>query len=202
MTILITAFEPFGGETINPSMEVLRALPERIGAASIIKLELPTTFSGCLPPLEAALAAHRPEAVICLGQAGGDAMISVERVAINLDDASAPDNAGVQPKDQPIVPGGPAAYFSTLPVKDLVQAMRSADVAAGLSYSAGTYACNHVMYGLLYWQAQHMPTARGGFIHLPWLPQQAAGKAGSAASMALSVMVRGIEAVIDVLQKG
>lgn len=202
MKILITGFEPFGGERLNPSLEVMRRLPDRLGRASLIKLELPTTFAGCWPPLEEALRAHRPEAVVCLGQAGGDAALSVERVAINLDDARIADNAGAQPVDQPILPQGPAACFSTLPVRQIVDAMKRAGVPAQLSYSAGTYACNHVMYRLLHWQGQHMPAARGGFIHLPLLPEQAAARPSPGPSMALNVMLSGLTAALSVLEAG
>lgn len=175
-TVLLTGFEPFDGETINPSWEAARLLDgQRIGGARVVARRLPCVFGASLTALNDQLRALRPRLVLCAGQAGGRAEIAVERVAINLDDARIPDNAGRQPLDQPIAADGPAAYFATVPVKAIVAALQDAGLPAVLSHSAGTFVCNHVFYGLLRALSDE-PDARGGFIHLPCLPEQAAGR--------------------------
>jgi pyroglutamyl-peptidase len=179
--ILLCAFEPFGGESVNGSGEVARALDGRvIDGAPVVGLELPCVFGRSLDVLRDALAAHRPQLVLALGQAGGRCDVTVERVAINVNDARIADNAGARPIDIPVIAGAPAAYFSTLPIKAIVAALRSAGLPASVSQSAGTYVCNHVFYGLMHalagMSATHPVSApvRGGFIHLPLLPEQAA----------------------------
>lgn len=167
MTILVTAFDPFGGEETNASLEVLKALPERIGGAELVKRVLPTVFG-----LSARLAVDaaeelRPDAVVCLGQAGGRKAITPERVAVNLMDAAGPDNAGNLPTDEPVVPGGPAAYFSTLPVKAMAAAARETGVPAAVSHTAGTFVCNSLMYAMLHYAAEKCPDLPCGFIHVP-----------------------------------
>ena len=151
MKILITAFEPFGGETINPALEAVSRLPERIGDAGIVTLRLPVVFGESAEALREAVRRERPEAVICVGQAGGRAGISIERVAINVEDARIPDNAGDQPRDRTIVPDGPAAYFSTLPIREMEKAVRDAGIPAAVSNSAGTYVCNSIKIGRASW---------------------------------------------------
>lgn len=175
MKLLLTGFDPFGGEPVNAAWEAARLVPEQIGTVQVVKAQLPTTFAGALPTLLAAIERERPDAVLCLGQASGRAGLTPERVGINLDDARIPDNAGEQPADRPIVPGGPAAYFTTLPVKAMVEAIRAEGLTASVSNTAGTFVCNHVLYGLLHALANQYPGARGGFVHVPCLPQQAAG---------------------------
>ncbi|QND84265.1 Pyrrolidone-carboxylate peptidase [Chromobacterium vaccinii] len=168
-TVLLTGFEPFGGETINPSWEAARRLDgETIAGARVHARLLPCAFGSALDALNRELDALRPDIAIAVGQAGGRPDIAVERVAINIDDARFPDNAGRQPIDQLIVADGPAAYFSTLPIKAIVAGLRERGLPATVSQSAGTFVCNHVMYGLL-----HRGGLRGGFIHLPFLPEQA-----------------------------
>ncbi|SUX54229.1 pyroglutamyl-peptidase I [Chromobacterium vaccinii] len=168
-TVLLTGFEPFGGETINPSWEAARRLDgETIAGARVHARLLPCAFGSALDALNHELDALRPDIAIAVGQAGGRPDIAVERVAINIDDARFPDNAGRQPIDQLIVADGPAAYFSTLPIKAIVAGLRERGLPATVSQSAGTFVCNHVMYGLL-----HRGGLRGGFIHLPFLPEQA-----------------------------
>lgn len=168
-TVLLTGFEPFGGETINPSWEAARLLDgETIAGARVHARLLPCAFGAALDELYRHLDALQPDIAIAVGQAGGRPDIAVERVAINIDDARFPDNAGRQPIDQPIVEDGPAAYFSTLPIKAIVAGLRERGLPATVSQSAGTFVCNHVMYGLL-----HRGGLRGGFIHLPFLPEQA-----------------------------
>lgn len=180
-TILITGFEPFGGERRNPSQEIAQALNGRmIGRARVVGAVLPCVFGDSMRELKALLREHQPALVLGLGQAGGRAEITPERVAINVDDARIPDNAGVQPVDRPVVRGGPAAYWSTLPVKALVAALRKNGVPAAVSQTAGTFVCNHVFYGLMHELGRKngarkggVAGVRGGFIHVPFLPEQA-----------------------------
>lgn len=176
--ILLTGFEPFGGEVSNPSWAAAvqaRALLEADGH-NVAAVELPCVFGESINVLNAALARNRPELVICVGQAGGRARVSLERVAINCDDARIPDNAGNQPVDQEVVPGGPAAYFSTLPIKAALDALRVSGIPAEVSQTAGTYVCNHIFYALMH--SLNMPSGtsgtavRGGFVHVPYETHQ------------------------------
>lgn len=194
MHILVTGFEPFGGESTNPSMELVRALDAQIGAAHIHTAILSVTASGGLQAALRAIEKIGPDAVVCVGQAGGRCAVTVERLAVNVDDFSIPDNEGKQPRNLPIVEGGPDAYLSTLPIEKMVEAMRGAAV----SNSAGTYVCNHVMYGVAHYLAQHRPAARSGFIHIPYLPQQVLDKPDKP-SMGLELALRGLTASLEVL---
>ena len=197
-TVLMTAFEPFGGETINPSWEAVRALEgKKIGGATIVIRQLPVVFSEVLNVLNQALEEVKPDAVVSVGQAGGRSDITVERIGINVDDARIPDNAGQQPVDEPIVAGGPAAYLSRLPIKAIVAAVRDAGIPASVSQTAGTFTCNRVMYGLLHWLEQQGSPARGGFIHIPYLPEQAAQHPG-APSMAVATIIQALEIAVKV----
>ena len=171
--ILITGFEAFGGETTNPSAEIARALDGRVIAGRpVVGCVLPCVFGASIAELTRQLRAVRPAVVICVGQAGGRAEITPERVAINVDDARIADNAGAQPVDRPVVRGGPAAYWSTLPVKAIVAALRGRGIPAGVSQTAGTFVCNHVFYGLMH-ALRRQRAVRGGFVHVPFLPEQA-----------------------------
>ena len=190
MKILLTAFEPFGGEDTNSSLDTLRALPE---APDVCRAVLPVTFSGSVPALQAAIRRVRPDAVLCLGQAGGAECIRVERVGLNLDDARMADNAGDIPRDRPIDQMGPAAYFATLPVRRMADAINAAGVRAVLSNSAGTFVCNHVLYGLLHHLAPTCPGVPGGFIHLPYLAPKRSG-------IPLDDAVKAIETALDVVR--
>lgn len=185
MKILVTGFDPFGGETVNPAYEAVKLLPDTIAGAQIIKLQVPTRFALSGTVLEAAVNEHRPDAVICVGQAGGRSAITPERVAINLADASIPDNAGDQPVDEPIRKDGAPAYFTSLPVKAMVQKMRAAGIPAALSYTAGSFVCNSLMYTLLYLIDRQYPAMRGGFIHVPYAMEQAVSKPLGTPSMEL-----------------
>lgn len=198
MKILVTGFEPFGGETTNPSMELVKALDAQIGSAHIHTAILPVTASGGLQAALRAMEKIGPDAVVCVGQAGGRCAVTVERVGVNVDDFPIPDNAGQQPRNVPIVEGGPDAYLSTLPLEKMVEAMRGAGVPAAISNSAGTYVCNHVMYGVAHYLAQHKPTAMSGFIHIPYLPQQVLDKPDKP-SMGLELALRGITVGLEVL---
>lgn len=195
--ILLTGFDPFGGETVNPSWEAARALHgRRIGGHRVVARQMPTQFAASLRLLRAALRETTPAIVLGVGQAGGRTQLSLERVAINLQDARIPDNAGAQPIDEPVIAGAPAAYFSTLPLKAMLAALHEAGVPTGISHTAGTYVCNHLAYAMLHWSARKRGV-RAGFIHIPWLPAQAASRHG-AASMALEEMVRGLEIALRV----
>lgn len=196
MKLLLTAFEPFGGEKINAALEAMKRVRDDMDGVTLIKMVLPTAFRRCVPLVCEAVVRHRPDAVLCLGQAGGRAGMTPERVAINLDDARIPDNEGAQPVDAPILKDGPAAYFSTLPVKDMVAAMHAAGIPAALSNSAGTFVCNHLMYGLMHMLKTECPQALGGFMHVPLLPEQAAGKTPALFSLPVADIVRGIESSI------
>ncbi|MBY8885669.1 pyroglutamyl-peptidase I [Streptomyces sp. PTM05] len=193
--VLLTGFEPFGGDTVNPSWQAVSAVaalpPDGLDVTAV---RLSCVFGTALDELRAAVERVDPALVICVGQAGGRPDLTVERVAVNLDDARIPDNEGGQPLDQPVVPGGPAAYFATLPVKACVLAARSAGVPASVSYSAGTFVCNHVFYGLAHLIATERPRLRGGFVHLPYAPDQVTQ--GGAPSMPVDLAAEGLRAVL------
>jgi pyroglutamyl-peptidase len=193
--VLVTGFEPFGGERINPSWEIAKALPQKIGSHRVIALRVPTVFGKAIESVAAAINKHQPSLIISIGQAGGRAAISVERVAINVDDARIADNVGAQPIDEAVVASGPAAYFATLPIKAMVEAVRKRGIPAEVSNSAGTFVCNHLMYGVLHHLAQSNSKARAGFIHVPYLPGQVTDLPGTA-SMTLEMMTAGIEAAM------
>jgi pyroglutamyl-peptidase len=197
MKALVTGFEPFGGDSVNPSGEALALLPARLGELSIETRLLPCRFGAAISALDRAIAATGPDIVLSVGLAGGRSELSLERVAINIDDARIADNGAAQPVDRPIVPGGPAAYFATLPIKAAVAALRAAGLPAAVSNSAGTFVCNHLFYGLMHLAATGFPALRAGFLHAPYLPAQAALIPG-APSMALDQVARGIEIVLSV----
>jgi pyroglutamyl-peptidase len=197
MKVLVTGFEPFGGDRVNPSFEALGRLPSRLGALDIVTRALPVVYGAALPALREAIAITTPDIVLSVGLAGGRAELSLERVAINIDDARIPDNGGNRPIDRPVVVGGPAAYFATLPIKAVVTALREAGLPAAVSNSAGTFLCNHVFYGLMHEVATGIRRFRAGFLHVPYLPSQAACMPG-APSMAIEQIVAGIEIVLSV----
>jgi len=196
MKILVTGFDPFGGEKVNPSIEAVKLLPNTIAGADIIKVELPTVFGKSIEKLEEALEREKPDITICVGQAGGRSRISVERVAINISDGRIPDNEGKQPIDEPIFEDGENAYFSNLPIKAMVKEMNDKNIPAEVSNTAGTYVCNHIMYGLLYNIDKKYPNMKGGFIHIPFLPEQVIDKKDSP-SMSLDLIVKGLEVAIE-----
>lgn len=201
MKIMITGFDPFGGEPVNPSYEAVKLLPDEIGGAQIIKLEVPTVFGKAGEVLEANIKAEQPDAVICVGQAGGRSGMTVEKVAINFQDARIPDNDNQQPVDKPIKEDGETAYFATIPVKAMVAKMRKNGIPAFISYTAGTYVCNDLMYTLLYLIDKKYPQMRGGFIHVPYAMEQTIEKPIGTASMALPVIAKALEyAVLAVIE--
>ena len=194
--ILLTGFEPFNQETINPSWEAVRALQGwHEGDFVVHARQLPCVFGHANKVMHQAVEELQPSIVIAVGQAGGRPDLSVERIAINIDDAPIADNQMRQIVDQPIVNGGPAAYFSTLPIKAIVHALREAGLPSSVSQTAGTFVCNHVFYGLMHQAHEWGTTMRAGFIHIPYLPQQAAKHPGFA-SMKLEDMVEGLRIAI------
>jgi pyroglutamyl-peptidase len=195
--ILLTGFEPFGGDAVNPSWLVAQSLHgERVGRAQVVAACLPVVFGTSLQRLQALLAEHRPRVVLALGLAASRTELSIERVALNVDDARMTDNAGAQPIDVPVVEGGPAARFATLPIKSIVAALLQVGVPAAVSQTAGTYVCNHVFYGLMHALRRRRGVA-AGFIHLPPLAQ-----ADGAGGLPLEVMVLGVRMAIELALRG
>ena len=193
--ILVTGFNPFGGESINPATESVKQLPDEILGVKIIKREIPTVFDRSIEVLYELLDQEQPDAVICVGQAGGRPNITVERVAINQDDARIPDNEGAQPIDRTIVEDGPAADSSTLPIKAMVRDMKKALIPAAISNTAGTFVCNHIMYGALHYGATKQPNLKAGFVHIPYLPMQTVDKP-TMPSMSQDEIVKGLTELI------
>ena len=175
MKIIVTGFDPFGGETINPSIECVKALPE-IEGVELIRLELPTVFKKSAKRLNEVINDVKPDSVLSVGQAGGRAGITMERIAINVDDARIPDNISQQPIDEEIQVEGEAAYFSTLPIKRIVKAIREAGISAEVSNSAGTFVCNHIMYQALFAATKADKPFKAGFMHIPFIPEQTTDK--------------------------
>ena len=198
MKILVTGFDPFGGEKVNPALEAVKSLPSEIHGAEIHWVEIPTVFYQSAEVLETAIVRFQPDAVLCIGQAGGRASLTPERVAINQDDARIPDNQGNQPIDTPIRLDGQAAYFSTLPIKAMVQAIKEEGLPATVSNTAGTFVCNHLMYQALYLADKKFPDMRAGFMHIPYMTEQVINKPNTS-SMSLTDIVRGIEAAIGAI---
>jgi pyroglutamyl-peptidase len=224
--VLLTGFEPFAGERLNPSALIAEALDGReIAGRRVRGAVLPCAFGDSRRAMLRLMRAVEPDLILCTGQAGGRPNLTPERVAINLDDARIPDNRGAQPRDRPIVRGGPVAYWSTLPIKAMVAALQARGIPAAVSHTAGTYVCNHVFYGLMHELARRslgvagrrlrsrgadlgpgaarartqgrkraaaLEAMRGGFIHVPWLPEQGAAHAGEP-SLPLATMIEGIE---------
>lgn len=192
--VLVTGFDPFGGQPVNPSWQAVAALDgASVAGHRVVGAQLPTVFADSVQVLRHLLRQHRPTLVLCTGQAGGRAAISLERVAINVDDARIPDNAGAQPVDCPVVPDGPAAYFTGLPIKAILQALLDTGINAEVSQTAGTFVCNHVFYALMHELAQpEWQGTRGGLIHVPWLPEQ------GQPSMRVDEIVQGLRVAIDV----
>ncbi len=198
MKILVTGFDPFGGEKVNPALEAVKSLPSEIHGAEIHWVGIPTVFYRSAEVLEAEIERYQPDAVLCIGQAGGRASLTPERVAINQDDARIPDNQGNQPIDTPIRLDGQAAYFSTLPIKAMVQAIKEEGLPATVSNTAGTFVCNHLMYQALYLADKKFPHMRAGFMHIPYMTEQVINKPNTA-SMSLTDIVRGIQVAIGAI---
>jgi pyroglutamyl-peptidase len=196
--ILLTAFEPFGGEKVNPAQEALKDVPDVVAGAGIVKLTVPTVFGKSVETVYGAMKREKPDAVLCIGQAAGRTGLTVERVAINLEDAAIADNEGRKPVDSPVFAEGPAAYFTTLPAKAMVEKIKGAGVPASVSCTAGTFVCNHLLYGVLHHIAREFPGMRGGFIHVPYLHEQVLDKPG-APSLSREDIAKGIEAAVEAI---
>ncbi|MCM3727408.1 pyroglutamyl-peptidase I [Neobacillus cucumis] len=195
--ILVTGFEPFGGEPVNPALEAVKRLNgKEIAGYEVVTREIPTVFKKAIFSLKESIDEMNPDMVICVGQAGGRSTITPERVAINVDDARITDNENNQPIDEEIVPGGPAAYFSKLPVKAMVKIMNDNGIPASVSNTAGTFVCNHIFYGLMHYLDTSGKEIRGGFIHIPFLPEQIVRNPGQP-SMSLEFIVKGLELSIE-----
>lgn len=192
--ILVTGFDPFGGQPVNPAREAVLRLPDTVGGYEIAKLEIPTVFGLAAETVLQAASERQPHAILCVGQAGGRSAVTPEVVAINLREATIPDNAGNIPVNTPVIENAPAAYFSTLPVRDMVQAVKERGIPCALSYTAGTFVCNDLLYTLLH---RYRDTdVRVGFVHIPYLPEQAGE---GVPSMELDTVVEALTAMIEAM---
>ena len=198
MKIIVTGFDPFGGETINPSIECVKALPE-IEGVELIRLELPTVFKESAKRLNEVINDVKPDAVLSVGQSGGRPGITMERIAINVDDARIPDNISQQPIDETIQTEGEAAYFTTLPIKRIVKAIREAGISAEVSNSAGTFVCNHIMYQSLFAATKADKPFKAGFMHIPFIPEQTTDKPSLPLEESTKALQIAIETIRDYL---
>lgn len=198
MKILVTGFDPFGGEKVNPAYEAVKLLDNNIAGADILKLEIPTVFQTSFSVLSKEIDKTDPDVILCVGQAGGRFGVTPERVAINIDDARIADNEGNQPIDERIQADGKEAYFSSLPIKAMVENMRSAGIPSSVSNSAGTFVCNHIMYQLLYHIDSEFSGKTGGFVHVPFIPEQVISKSNQP-SMNLTDITKGLQAAIEAI---
>ncbi|OFI48398.1 pyroglutamyl-peptidase I [Floricoccus tropicus] len=200
MKLLITGFEPFGGESINPSWELVKKLDYKIGNFTLEKLELPTSFEGSSSILFKKVMEVNPDYIINIGQAGGRSKVSIERVAINIDDAPIPDNSNYQPIDQTIKTDGENAYFSTLPIKLIYSELKKENLPIEISNTAGTFVCNHIMYEALYIKDKIHPNIKTGFVHIPYLPEQVENKK-EIASMDMTKMLKVVTEMILIISR-
>lgn len=198
MKILVTGFDPFDGDKINPAIEAVKLLPDKIKNAKIIKLEIPTVFNKSAEVVKKAIEKSHPDYVLNVGQAGGRFGLTPERVAININDGRIPDNDGYQPLGEPIQNDGDTAYFTQLPIKAETKAIREAGLPASVSNTAGTYVCNHIMYQVQYMRARQFPNIKAGFIHIPFLPEQVVNRPNTP-SMDLKDIVKGLTAAIGAI---
>ncbi len=198
MKVLVTGFDPFGKEKINPSIEAVKKLPEVILNTKIIKLEIPTSRYRSLEIIEEAICKHNPDVILSIGQSGGRSGITVERIGINCDDFNIPDNDSIQVIDEKIFEDGPTAYFSNLPIKRIVDKLKDKGIPASISNTAGTFVCNHVLYGVQYLINKKYNGKRSGFIHIPFLPEQVIDKEGKA-SMSLDLIVDALIIAIETI---
>ena len=198
MKILVSGFDPFGGEKVNPAIESVKLLPDEIKGAKIIKVKIPTVARKSLKKLEEVIEIEKPDVVLSVGQAGGRTDISVERVGINMDDFRIKDNEGNQPIDEKIAKDGPDAYLVTIPIKAMVQKMIENKIPASVSNTAGTFVCNHVCYGMAHLASTKYPNMRTGFVHIPFLPEQVVDKRNMP-SMPLELIAKGLEYAIEAI---
>ena len=201
MKVLVTGFDPFGGESVNPAYEAVKLLPEEIAGAEIIKMEIPTVFSKSGPAVEEGIEKYQPDIVINVGQAGGRSCVTVEKVGINLAQARIPDNAGEQPMDEPLQADGDTAYFATVPVNAMVENVRAHGLPCHMSFTAGTYVCNCVMYNVLYLTQKKYPNIRAGFIHVPYACSQVVDKPNGTPCMSLEDIAKSVECAIEAAVK-
>lgn len=195
MKILITGFDPFGGEKVNPSFEAVKLIPDTLSQHEIIKLELPTVFNLSIQSLIKKIEEVKPDIVICVGQAGGRSDISIECIGINKNLGRIPDNQGFQPIGEKIREDGNDGYFSNLPIYLMTQKIGEAGIPSSVSYTAGTYVCNHILYGLMHYIKSNDLSIRGGFIHVPLLPEQAVNKRNMP-HMSLEMISEGLKIAI------
>nr|WP_285816316.1 pyroglutamyl-peptidase I [Lactobacillus taiwanensis] len=198
MKILVTGFDPFGGDKINPAIEAVKRLPDEINGAEIVKLEIPTVFNKSAEVVKETIENENPDYVLNVGQAGGRFGLTPERVAININDGRIPDNEGYQPLGEPIYEDGETAYFTQLPIKAEAKAIRDAGLPASVSNTAGTYVCNHIMYQVQYMRDKEFPNIKAGFIHIPFLPEQVVNRPNTP-SMALDDIVKGLTAALSAI---
>lgn len=198
MKLLLTGFDPFGKDKINPAIEAVKKVPDEISGLQIVKLEIPTVFFKSAEKIHQTILSEKPDFILNIGQAGGRYGITPEKVAINLDDARIPDNEGQQPKNEPIYDDGENAYFTQLPVKKMSKAIKEEQIPSYVSTTAGTFVCNHVMYQVQYMIHKEFPNIKGGFMHIPFLPLQVVNRPG-VPSLSLDDDVRGITAAIKAL---
>lgn len=199
MKFLVTGFDPFGGESVNPAWQAVEKLPPNIAGHSIHTLMIPTVFYKSIEVLIHGIVQHQPDVVLCVGQAGGRFDISLERIAINIDDARIPDNEGNQPIDTPIYEQGENAYFSNLPIKRIVAALKEQGIPASVSNTAGTFVCNHLIYALLYHMDKKLINVKyAGFIHVPYIPEQVVDKPNTP-SLELSRITKALECIIEAM---
>lgn len=199
MRILVTGFDPFGDETVNPSWEAVRLLPDVVAGADVIKLRVPTVFGACFLAAEEAIDQYGPDAVLSVGQAGGRFDVCIERVAINLADGRIPDNSGNLVVDAAIREGGQNAYFATVPVKAMVERIRGRGIPASVSYTAGTFVCNYLLYRLLHAAEERGTGMLAGFVHIPYMPAQGIGKPTLVPTMSAETSAAAIEAAIEAI---
>ncbi|MED4976737.1 pyroglutamyl-peptidase I [Heyndrickxia faecalis] len=195
--VLLTGFDPFGGDKVNPALEAIKQLDgKNMEGIHIVTQQVPTVFHESIRIAAEAIEREKPDVVICVGQAGGRTQITPERVAINIDDARIPDNQHNQPIDDPIAADGPAAYWSTLPIKTITRQLREAGIPAAVSNTAGTFVCNHLFYGVMHHLAKNNIPAHAGFIHVPYIPEQTTET--GAPSMSLETIVKALEIAVSV----
>ncbi len=192
MKLLLTAFDPFGGEAVNPAQQAAALVPDTVGGINVLKLTVPTVFSRSAELVSEAILREKPDLVLMIGQAGGRSAVSIERVAINVRSAPIADNEGNRPVEEPVEPGAPAAYFATLPIVRMCGAIRGGGVPAVISNTAGTFVCNSLMYSVLHFIEKHALPVKAGFIHIPFAPEQAARQSVSAPSMSIEDSARAI----------
>lgn len=202
MKVLVTGFDPFGGDKVNPAFEAVKLLPDTIAGAEVIKIEIPTVYGKSGEVVEKGIIEYKPDVVLCVGQAGGRATITVEKVAINLAEARIKDNEGNQPVDQPLKADGENAYFATIPVKAMVNNIRKHGIPANISYTAGTFVCNDIMYNLLYMIGKKYTEIKGGFIHVPFAPEQVVERPDGTASMPVEMIAKALEYAIEAIVAG